>query len=107
GWLMFASQQVRPVIGFPAAMAAASYHTEPHVLTRGQVELALAAAPERFEGELSMGGQEHFYLETQAAWAEAVEEGAIFVSSSTQHPSEIQAIVAEVLDLARHQVVVQ
>jgi len=95
------------VIGLPAAIAAGSYHTEPHALARGDAAAALAAAPEKFTGIFEFGGQEHFYLETQAAWAEAGEDGTVLVNSSTQHPSEIQAIVAEVLHVARHQVVVQ
>ena len=95
------------VIGLPAAMAQESYHTEPHGLKRGDVATALATAPARLEGEFEFGGQEHFYLETHAAWAEAGEDGTVLVNSSTQHPSEIQAIVAEVLHLARHKVVVQ
>ncbi len=95
------------IIGLPAAMAADSYHTDPHALARGDAAGALAAAPEKLEGEFEFGGQEHFYLETHAAWAEAGEEGAVVVNSSTQHPSEIQAIVAEVLHLPRHKVVVQ
>jgi xanthine dehydrogenase molybdopterin binding subunit/xanthine dehydrogenase small subunit len=95
------------VVGIPAAVAAGSFHTEPHTLTRGDCAAALAAAPRRVEGEIAFGGQEHFYLETQAAWAEAGEDGSVTVNSSTQHPSEIQAIVAEVLHVARHKVVVQ
>ena len=95
------------VVGIPAAVAAGSFHTEPHTLTRGDCAAALAAARLRVEGEFAFGGQEHFYLETHAAWAEAGEDGAVTVNSSTQHPSEIQAIVAEVLHVARHKVVVQ
>jgi xanthine dehydrogenase large subunit len=95
------------IIGLPAAIAAGSYHTEPHALKRGDVATALGTAPARLEGEFEFGGQEHFYLETHAAWAEAGEEGSVLVNSSTQHPSEIQAIVAEVLHVARHKVVVQ
>ena len=95
------------VIGLPAAIVAGSYHTEPHALKRGDAAAALAAAPEKLEGEFEFGGQEHFYLETHAAWAEAGEDGTVLVNSSTQHPSEIQAIVAEVLHVARHKVVVQ
>jgi xanthine dehydrogenase molybdopterin binding subunit/xanthine dehydrogenase small subunit len=95
------------IIGLPAAIAANSYHTDPHVLTRGDAAAALTAASARLDGEFSFGGQEHFYLETHAAWAEAGEDGAVLVNSSTQHPSEIQAIVAEVLHLPRHKVVVQ
>jgi xanthine dehydrogenase molybdopterin binding subunit/xanthine dehydrogenase small subunit len=95
------------VIGLPAAIAAGSFHTEPHALKRGDAATALATAPARLEGDFEFGGQEHFYLETQAAWAEAGDDGSVLVNSSTQHPSEIQAIVAGVLHLARHQVVVQ
>jgi len=96
-----------PVLGVPAAIAVGSYHSEPHVLERGDVGAALAAAPHRLEGVFEFGGQEHFYLETQAAWAEAGEDGAMLVHSSTQHPSEIQTIVAEVLHVPRNKVVVQ
>jgi len=95
------------IIGLPAAIAQDSYHTEPHTLTRGDCAAALAGAPLRIEGEFAYGGQEHFYLETQAAWAEPGEDGTITVNSSTQHPSEIQAIVAEVLHRPRHKVTVQ
>ncbi|MBL9214893.1 MAG: xanthine dehydrogenase molybdopterin binding subunit, partial [Opitutaceae bacterium] len=95
------------LVGLPAARAAGSYHTEPHTLVRGDADAALAAAPATLEGEFEFGGQEHFYLETQAAWAEAGEDGTVLVHSSTQHPSEIQAIVAEVLHRPRHRVVVQ
>jgi len=96
-----------PLLGVRAAMAAGSFHAPPHELVRGDVLAALAAAPYLLEGEFEFGGQEHFYLETQAAWAEAGEDGAMLVHSSTQHPSEIQNVVAEVLHVARHKVVVQ
>ena len=62
----------------------------------------------RLLGELYLGGQEHFYLETQSAWAEPGEEpGEMIVHSSTQHPSEIQAVVAHVLGCDRNRVIVQ
>ena len=96
-----------PILGIPEAIAQGSYHSAPHALKRGDCESALAAAPQRIDGEFSFGGQEHFYLETHASWAEAGEEGSVFVSSSTQHPSEIQTIVSEVLGLPRSKVVVQ
>ncbi len=95
------------VIGLAVAMAQDSYHTDSHVLKRGEVDAVLQTAPESFSGEFEFGGQEHFYLETQAAWAEAGEDGTVTVHSSTQHPSEIQAIVSEVLHLPRNKVVVQ
>ncbi|HTZ50273.1 MAG TPA: molybdopterin cofactor-binding domain-containing protein, partial [Spirochaetia bacterium] len=100
-------EPLTPILGIPQAVAAGSWLTEPHVLTRGDCAAALAASPHRLDGEFSNGGQEHFYLETQAAWAEPGENNTLFVCSSTQHPSEIQAIVSEVLALPRASIVVQ
>ncbi len=89
------------------ALAHDSFHTDPHVIRRGDVEAALQASPHVLKGELDLGGQEHFYLEAQAAWAERGDDGDIFVCSSTQHPSEIQAVVSHVLHLPRNRVVVE
>jgi xanthine dehydrogenase molybdopterin binding subunit/xanthine dehydrogenase small subunit len=100
-------EPLTPILGVAAAVAAGSFLTEPHTLKRGDVEAALAAAPRRLDGEFFSGGQEHFYLETHAAWAEPGEAGTLFVSSSTQHPSEIQTILSEVLAVPRNQIVVQ
>ncbi len=100
-------EPLTPIISLEQAMAQGSYHTDPHTLARGDCPAALAAASLKLEGEFTLGGQEHFYLETQAAWAEPVDNGCVLVCSSTQHPSEIQAIVSEVLDLPRNKVVTQ
>jgi xanthine dehydrogenase molybdopterin binding subunit len=100
-------EQLTPILGVAEAVAAGNYLTEPHTLKRGDVDRALASAPRRLEGEFFSGGQEHFYLETHAAWAEPGEAGTLFVSSSTQHPSEIQAILSEVLAMPRNRIVVQ
>jgi xanthine dehydrogenase molybdopterin binding subunit len=100
-------EPLTPILGFAEAVAAGSYLTEPHTLKRGDVETALASAPRRLEGEFFSGGQEHFYLETHAAWAETGEAGTLFVSSSTQHPSEIQTVLSEVLAIPRNRIVVQ
>ena len=96
-----------PIFTIEDAIAAESFHTESNRIARGDVSAALSAAPLKFEGELSFGGQDHFYLETNAAWAEVGEDGTVFVSSSTQHPSEVQHIVAHVLALPMHSVVVE
>ncbi len=95
------------ILGLKEAIRAGSYHTNPHVIRRGDVDAALAGSPQRLSGEIEIGGQEHFYLESQAAWAERGDDGDVHVVSSTQHPSEVQAIVAHVLDLPRNKVVVQ
>lgn len=68
---------------------------------------ALESSPLRFTGELRIGGQEHFYLETQSAIAHRDESGGMAVWSSTQHPSETQAVVARVLGWPRNLVTVE
>jgi xanthine dehydrogenase molybdopterin binding subunit/xanthine dehydrogenase small subunit len=100
-------EPLKPILGITEAIAKGSFLTDPHTLTRGDCQKALAAAPHNIEGEFSSGGQEHFYLETHAAWAEPGEKDTLFVCSSTQHPSEIQTIVAEVLGTQRNSIVVQ
>ena len=54
-----------------------------------------------------MGGQEHFYLEGQAALALPQEGGDVIVHSSTQHPTEIQHKVAEALGVPMNAVRVE
>jgi xanthine dehydrogenase large subunit len=89
------------------AIAEGSFHLPPDRLRRGEPERALMAATEQLTGELFVGGQEHFYLETQAALALPEDGDAVLVHSSTQHPTETQEIVARVLGIAKHQVSVQ
>ncbi len=93
------------ILTIEAALAAEAFHLPPSQIVRGDAETALAAAPIVLEGELHVGGQEHFYLETQASWAMVDSEGVVQVTASTQHPSETQAIVAHVLGLPASQVV--
>ena len=100
-------QPLDAIVGIERAMEADSYHTDPHRLARGDVREALQNAPHRLHDVFEFGGQEHFYLETQTAWAEVTDDGGILVASSSQHPTEIQTIVAEVLGLSRNQVVVE
>jgi xanthine dehydrogenase large subunit len=89
------------------AIAAEAFLTELEVMRRGKPDEALANAPQRLQGELHVGGQEHFYLETQAALAYLDESDCMFVHSSTQHPTETQEIVARVLGTQKNEVVVQ
>jgi len=95
------------VLTLEAAVAAGSYHNEPNSIRRGNATAALSAAPMKLAGSFEMGGQEHFYLETQAAWASQGEDGSMSVVSSTQHPSEVQAVIAHLLSQPSNKVVVQ
>ena len=75
-----------------------------HTQQRGDPDAALAGAPHRLKGEINVGGQEHFYLEGQACVALPQEDGGMFVHTSSQHPSEVQKLVAEVLGVPIHAV---
>jgi xanthine dehydrogenase large subunit len=76
-------------------------------MRRGGPEAALAAAPHRMAGTMVMGGQDHFYLEGMIAYAQPREDGDLLVFSSTQHPSEVQHLIARCLGLADHAVTVE
>jgi xanthine dehydrogenase large subunit len=67
-------------------------------MVRGDARAALDASPRRIQGGFSMGGQDHFYLEGQVALATPREGGDVHIWSSTQHPSEVQHLIARVLD---------
>ncbi len=70
-----------------------------YAFERGDIEAVLAASPRTLQGRFRIGGQEHFYLEGQAAMAVPREDGELLVHSSTQHPTEVQHVVARVLGL--------
>jgi len=63
-------------------------------LVRGDPDAALESAPHRVTRRVSLGGQDQFYLEGHIAMALPQEDGGILVYSSTQHPDEVQRIVA-------------
>ena len=90
-----------------AARAAQSYVLPPMRLQRGDAEAAFARAPHRVAGDLHVGGQEQFYLEGQIAYAIPQENDGMLVLCSTQHPSEMQHVVAHALGLHSHHVTVE
>ncbi|MFL6676511.1 MAG: xanthine dehydrogenase molybdopterin binding subunit [Massilia sp.] len=90
-----------------AARAAQSYVLPPMRLARGDPAAAFARAPHKARGELYVGGQEQFYLEGQVAYAIPAENQGMQVFCSTQHPSEMQHVVAHALGLHSHHVVVE
>ena len=97
-----------PILTIDKAMAANSrFEDGPRIYTKGDAASAIAAAPHRVEGRFEIGGQEHFYLEGQAALAMPQEGGDMVVHSSTQHPTEIQHKVAEALGVPMHAVRVE
>jgi xanthine dehydrogenase large subunit len=95
------------ILDIRAALAAQAAVLPVQRITRGRPQEALAEAPHRMQGTVHMGGQDHFYLEGQIAIAVPQEDGAMLVHSSTQHPSEVQQIVAHALGRQANQVTVQ
>ena len=81
--------------------------TDPLKLERGDIEAGLAAAPKRLKGAMRIGGQDHFYLEGHIAFAIPGEDDEVTVWSSTQHPSEVQHMVAHALGTVSNAVTVQ
>ena len=94
------------ILTIEQAIEAGSFLTEQLRIVDGDTG-GIDASHLRIDGELRIGGQEHFYLETQAALAWTDESGCMAVHSSTQHPAETQEVVARVLGVARHHVTVE
>ena len=89
------------------AMQAKSFLEPPCSMERGDARAAIAAAPHMLEGRFYVGGQEHFYLEGQVAFAVPGEDEEVTLHCSSQHPSEIQHKVARVLGVPNHAVTVE
>ncbi|MDD4933584.1 MAG: xanthine dehydrogenase molybdopterin binding subunit [Methylacidiphilaceae bacterium] len=100
-------EPMKSLVDLEEAIEAQSWLCGPFRLARGDFPSAWKASPLRAQGSLSVGGQEHFYLETQAALAWEDANGGLIVQSSTQHPSEVQEIIARVLGIPRNLVSVE
>ncbi len=79
----------------------------PHCQKVGDADNAIDDSAVQVEGNIKLGGQEHFYLEGQVAVAVPGEAGTMEVYASTQNPTENQKIVADVLGVSRNKVVVE
>ncbi|WP_374664077.1 xanthine dehydrogenase molybdopterin binding subunit [Ramlibacter sp.] len=95
------------VLDVREAVAAKSWVLPPVTVKRGDAAAALARAAHRLQGSLEVGGQEHFYLEGQVAYALPLEQNQWWVHASTQHPGEIQHWVAHALGVASNAVTVE
>jgi len=100
-------ERQEPILTVEQARAAQSLIEPTQRMARGDAKAALAGAPHRLAGQLAMGGQDHFYLEGQIALARPLEDGQVHVLSSTQHPSEVQHLVAHMLGLSSADVTVE
>jgi xanthine dehydrogenase large subunit len=99
-------EELKPILSIDDAIAAQSFIGETRYIRRGDADAALASAEHVIEGVFHNLGQDHFYLESQAAIVQPGEHGAMHVLSSTQHPTEVQEVIAHLLGLQMNQVVV-
>ncbi len=99
-------EDLEPVLDVVEALRKKHFVLDSHTHQRGDSATALAKATHRLQGSLHIGGQEHFYLETQISSVMPTEDGGMIVYSSTQHPTEIQKLVAEVLGVSMNKIVV-
>lgn len=101
----FEIQAKKPVLTLDEAIQSEQFLYHPNPFVTGSVKMAFEGAPHTLSGVFEIGGQEHFYLESQASVAYPDDANQIKVISSSQHPTETQHVVAEALGLPFHYVV--
>ena len=99
-------EDLEPVLDVVDALHKKHFVLDSHTHQRGDSATALASAPRRLQGSLHIGGQEHFYLETQVSSVMPTEDGGMIVYTSTQNPTEVQKLVAEVLGVSMNKIVI-
>ena len=99
-------EDLEPVLDVVEALHKKHFVLDSHTHKRGDSATALASAPRRLQGSLHIGGQEHFYLETQVSSVMPTEDGGMIVFTSTQNPTEVQKLVAEVLGVSMNKIVI-
>lgn len=99
-------EDLEPVLDVVDALHKKHFVLDSHTHQRGDSATALASAPRRLQGSLHIGGQEHFYLETQVSSVMPTEDGGMIVYTSTQNPTEVQKLVAEVLGVPMNKIVI-
>jgi xanthine dehydrogenase large subunit len=97
-------EPLEAVLTAAEAKAKKQYVLPPLHLKRGAPAEKIAQAPHRIAGTFEVGGQEQFYLEGQVAYAVPKEMDGMLVYSSTQHPSEMQHVVAHMFGWPTHSV---
>jgi xanthine dehydrogenase large subunit len=100
-------EELPAVLTAQQARAANQSVIPPLKLARGEAGTKIARAAHRVAGEMLLGGQEQFYLEGQISYAVPKDDEGMHVWCSTQHPTEMQHLVAHVLNVASHNVLVE
>ena len=99
-------EDLEPVLDVVDALRKKHFVLDSHQHKIGNSSAELAAAPRRLQGSLHIGGQEHFYLQTQISSVMPTEDGGMIIYTSTQNATEVQKLVAEVLGVPMHKIVI-
>ncbi|MCY1407594.1 putative xanthine dehydrogenase subunit D [compost metagenome] len=99
-------EDLEPVLDVVDALRKKHFVLDSHQHKRGDSSAALANSKNRIQGTLHIGGQEHFYLETQISSVMPTEDGGMIVYTSTQNATEVQKLVAEVLGVPMNKIVI-
>ncbi|WNF44917.1 xanthine dehydrogenase molybdopterin binding subunit [Pseudomonas sp. SG20056] len=99
-------EDLEPVLDVVDALRKKHFVLDSHQHKIGNSSAELATAPRRLQGSLHIGGQEHFYLETQISSVMPTEDGGMIIYTSTQNATEVQKLVAEVLGVPMHKIVI-
>ncbi len=100
-------EDMPPILDLRSALKAGAFVLPSETLQRGDSAAAITNARHSLKGRVSIGGQDHFYLEGQVAMALPAEDGGLFIYSSTQHPGGIQCLVASAIGKESKDVVVE
>lgn len=98
-------EELEPILSIDKAIEREQFIGPTRTIKKGDVEKAFREAPHQLAGTIEMGGQDHFYLESQASIAYPGENGQMEIHSSSQHPTEVQHVVAHALGIKYHQVI--
>ena len=98
---------LEPILDIDTALEKESFVQPTRTMARGDAGKAIQSAPHRLQGQFRFGGQDQFYLEGHIAFAQPKEDGDMLVYSSTQHPAEVQLVVAHALGKTAKDVVVE
>ena len=96
--------ELHPIVDPRVAATKKEFITPPRVYKLGDVERSFGECDYVITGQAELAGQEHLYLETQAAYAYVVEHDRICVHSSTQAPTQVQRVVSGILGIPMHQI---
>ena len=100
-------EELPAVLDVAEALEKQLFVAPPHVMKQGDAKSALTRAKHRHSGRMEIGGQDHFYLEGQISFAIPGEDGDVLLHCSTQHPSEVQHNIANVLGRPANAVTVE